>query len=291
MNSIYKWIFFFLCITINSSAQVGLNTSNPQSGVLHIDAKGNNNATEAPASDQTIDDVMISPAGNIAIGHTTPSYKLDIWVRPSGTSKPAFRLEDGTEGNTKILLSDASGNAYWGYPGEIPLIRGVYTRTINYTIPSISPSLIYANMYAYAYIKLPKGRWVVMVDQRVDPASGSYGTSYQERSFFRLTFSDNSLSGDGTLYPANGAGVSKDIEGSLNGTATTGSLISSNVNFRTASIVSGFIIINNRTNGIKTYYLKLVNAAYPNNLNLAGRVLTTANPAHAENRIIAMPLQ
>lgn len=284
-------MLFFLCITISSSAQVGINTSNPQSGALHIDPKNDNNVTGAPASTQTVDDVIISSAGNIGIGHIAPTYKLDIWVRPSGTSKPAFRLEDGTEGDSKILLSDASGNASWGYPGEISIIRGVYTKTTNYTIPSISPSLVYANMYANAYIKLPKGRWVVMVDHRVDPASGSYGTSYLERSFFRLTFSDNNLSGDGTLYPANGAGVSKDIEGSANGTASIGSLISANVNFRTATIISGFVIINNKTSSTKTYYLKIVNSAYPTHLNLTGRILTSANPAHTENRIIAMPLQ
>lgn len=291
MKPAYKWTLFLLCITICSSAQVGINTANPQSGVLHIDPKGDNTTAGTPASTQTVDDVIISSSGNIGIGHITPAYKVDIRTTSSGPSMPAFRLEDGTEGDSKILLSDASGNAYWGYPGEISVVRGVYTKTTNYTIPNISPSLVYGNIYANAYIKLPKGRWVVMVDHRVEPASGSYGTSYLERAFFRLTFSDNSLSGDGTLIPANGAGASKDIEGTTNGTTTMGALISTNVNFRTPTIVSGFIIINNQTNNIKTYYLKIVNTTYPSHLNLVGRVLTTANPAHTENRIIAMPLR
>lgn len=287
MKLIYKCTLFFLCISIYTSAQVGINTNAPQSSVLHIDGQGNNSPTGTPTAAETTDDVLISSVGNVAIGHINPAYKLDVRV-PDGSKKAAFRLEDGTEGNTKILLSDASGNAYWGFPGGISMIRGIYTQAINYTIPNRT---YIPNMYMNAYIQLPPGRWVVMLDQRVEPTASSYGTSSEQRSFIRFTFSDNNLTGDGNLIPANGAGVSKDIEGTNGGTITTGALISGNMSFRTPTIISGFVIINNQTNAVKTYYLKLVNPGYPTFQNLTGRVVTAGNPAHTESKMIAMPLQ
>lgn len=48
---------------------------------------------------------VIELGGNIGIGTATPSAKLDV----EGT----FQLVDGTEGESKILTSDANGNASW----------------------------------------------------------------------------------------------------------------------------------------------------------------------------------
>ena len=47
--------------------------------------------------------------GNIGIGTASPSTKLHVWATQSG----AFRLEDGTQGSGKVLVSDASGLATW----------------------------------------------------------------------------------------------------------------------------------------------------------------------------------
>mgnify|MGYP003430871178 FL=1 len=44
-------------------------------------------------------------SGNIGIGTNTPTATLSV----SGS----FRLTDGTQGNGKVLTSDASGNASW----------------------------------------------------------------------------------------------------------------------------------------------------------------------------------
>ncbi len=283
---IYIYILVFL--PVMAWAQVGINTKNAQTGWLHIDSQGNNPTSGSPSASQASDDVFVSNQGNLAIGHIAPQYKLDIRMT---SAKPAFKLEDGTEGNTKILLSDASGNASWGYPGEIDVIRGTFTGTVNYGVTPETPvraEFIYLN----AYIKLPEGRWLVMVDLKVTPVTSSYDTSPTARVWLRTTFSDNTLSGDGvTIYPSNKSGISADIEGSAGGTSSVASLISGHVNFRVPSHISGFVIINNQSGGVKTYYMKLYNAPYPAHLNLAGKSIAVGNPSFFENRITALPLQ
>jgi len=51
--------------------------------------------------------ITITNGGNIGIGTTTPTSKLHI----NGT----FRLEDGTQAQNKVLLSEANGLASWQY--------------------------------------------------------------------------------------------------------------------------------------------------------------------------------
>jgi len=71
--------------------------------VLTSDANGNaswqNLATPDWAS------LFNANSGNIGIGTTTPTAKLDV----TGT----FKLNDGSQGVGKVLTSDASGNASW----------------------------------------------------------------------------------------------------------------------------------------------------------------------------------
>ena len=55
-------------------------------------------------------DVLFSTTGgNVGIGLTGPSTKLHIYATQSGV----FRLEDGTQGSGKLLVSDATGVASW----------------------------------------------------------------------------------------------------------------------------------------------------------------------------------
>ncbi|MBS1618618.1 MAG: tail fiber domain-containing protein, partial [Bacteroidetes bacterium] len=49
-------------------------------------------------------------SGNVGVGTGSPSVKFDI---EGGTTSPAFKLVDGTQGANKVLTSDASGNASW----------------------------------------------------------------------------------------------------------------------------------------------------------------------------------
>lgn len=98
-------------------SQVGINTDHPK-GIFHIDAKKNNGNTDVPIN--TTDDVVFNSVRNgwillksyqahLGVGKIKPEAGLDI----NGT----MRLENGAEGNNKILVSkDNLGNATWVAP-------------------------------------------------------------------------------------------------------------------------------------------------------------------------------
>jgi hypothetical protein len=106
-----KKLFYLstILISMHSYAQVGINTNNPQ-GVLHINSTANN-----PTNTRTDDDVVVAAnTGNVAIGHASPAVKLD--VKTSGNSSspvPGFKLVDGSQGEGKVLHSDANGVTSW----------------------------------------------------------------------------------------------------------------------------------------------------------------------------------
>ena len=63
----------------------------------------------------------IGRMGNVGIGNTTPTAKLDITGQ--------IRINDGTEGKGKVLTSDSSGLASWQYmapPGTIIMYSGTW---------------------------------------------------------------------------------------------------------------------------------------------------------------------
>ena len=96
------------------SEAVGINTENPQ-GVLHIDgasSPGTVNSPQGPVSgEQAVDDVVIDEAGRMGIGVAVPpAARVDIL---SGAPGGALRIQDGTQGEGKALVSDAYGAASW----------------------------------------------------------------------------------------------------------------------------------------------------------------------------------
>lgn len=106
-----KLITSLLLLLLGSTAitaQVGIQTQNPQA-TFHIDGARDNPATGAPTAIQQANDVAITTAGNVGVGTTTPSTKLDIVSTTAG----ALKITDGTQGNGKILVSDANGVATW----------------------------------------------------------------------------------------------------------------------------------------------------------------------------------
>ena len=75
-----KLIYSLFLLTGNYifiSAQVGIQTSNPQ-GVFNIDAAKDNPATGTPSAAQQANDVAVTAAGNMGIGTTVPTNKLHI---------------------------------------------------------------------------------------------------------------------------------------------------------------------------------------------------------------------
>jgi hypothetical protein len=98
--------------TQTQTAGVGIQTENPK-GVLHIDAAANNPSTGNISDTQATDDVVIDTLGRVGAGVTAPKAKLHIY---SATGGGALRIADGTQGNKKVLVSDADGKASWGDP-------------------------------------------------------------------------------------------------------------------------------------------------------------------------------
>ncbi|KAB1231274.1 hypothetical protein [Chryseobacterium viscerum] len=103
-----KLVYFSLLLASNCiflSAQVGINTTNPQ-GVFNIDGAKDNPTTGIPSVAQQANDVAVTAAGNMGIGTTVPSNKLHI----NGTDP--LRLQGVGTGNSTtdpLLVIDANG--------------------------------------------------------------------------------------------------------------------------------------------------------------------------------------
>ncbi|UZT98113.1 hypothetical protein ODZ84_00650 [Chryseobacterium fluminis] len=59
------------------TAQVGINTANPQ-GVFSVDGAKDNPATGTPTATQQLNDFSVTATGNVGIGNVAPAAKLDI---------------------------------------------------------------------------------------------------------------------------------------------------------------------------------------------------------------------
>ncbi|WP_404984557.1 beta strand repeat-containing protein [Chryseobacterium sp. M5] len=95
------------------------------------------------------------PAGNIGIGTATPSTKLEI---NNGTTNGAIKIVDGTQGNGKVLMSDANGVGTWQSPASIrPTILGVFPTT-DILVKSDGGA---TPKYSEIYIDLLPGKWIV----------------------------------------------------------------------------------------------------------------------------------
>ncbi|WP_312393954.1 hypothetical protein [Chryseobacterium sp.] len=106
MKKIYISLFAFISFTF--SAQVGVNTSNPQ-GVFNIDGQKNNLATGTPTAAQQQDDFVVTQQGRVGVGSTAPTAKLEV----NSSSSGAIKIVDGTQAEGKFLVSDANGVGTW----------------------------------------------------------------------------------------------------------------------------------------------------------------------------------
>lgn len=96
-------------LSILSYGQVGINTPNPQSS-FHIDGAKDNVVTGVPTITQQANDVVVTSSGSMGLGTVSPATRLDI---NNGTTAGAIKIVDGTQGDGKVLTSDASGIATW----------------------------------------------------------------------------------------------------------------------------------------------------------------------------------
>lgn len=76
-----------------ASAQLGVNTPNPQ-GPLHIDGAKDNALTGAPTAVQQANDVIITTQGRMGVGNINPTSKLE--VNGASTNTAAYNAGAGT---------------------------------------------------------------------------------------------------------------------------------------------------------------------------------------------------
>ncbi|WP_312395335.1 hypothetical protein [Chryseobacterium sp.] len=97
----------FLGSAMMMYGQVGISTASPQ-GLFHVN--GGASATDNNPSN----DVVITKAGDMAIGHHSPSVKLDIKTAGTSTNPVyGFKLADGNQDANKVLYSDTNGVGTW----------------------------------------------------------------------------------------------------------------------------------------------------------------------------------
>ncbi|SHG47113.1 hypothetical protein [Dysgonomonas macrotermitis] len=100
MKDLYlTMLVVFFALTAN--AQIGINTDSPLSGsIVHIDPLRN-----TLGSTNQSDDIVVSPDGYLGVGTINPVSNLSV----NGT----FRINDGTQKEDYILVSDSDGIGSW----------------------------------------------------------------------------------------------------------------------------------------------------------------------------------
>lgn len=135
-------------------SQVGINTQNPRQ-MFHVDGQKDNPATGNPTTAQQSNDVVLTAAGRIGIGTTNPSTKLEI---NNGTTAGAIKIVDGTQAESKVLMSDENGVGTWQTPASIrPTINGRFPSPAISRFSNNALTRINTNIF----ISLPKGKWIV----------------------------------------------------------------------------------------------------------------------------------
>lgn len=130
--------------------------------------------------------ITVNNIGQTGIGTVNPVAKLDI----RGSS---IKIVDGTQGNGKVLTSDADGVGTWQEPNSrLAIITGITPRShVSFTAGA-------GNDYLGGYIDLPAGKWIVNMGMLInDATAGAAGgnveinTNYAGR--FTLSDSDSSI--------------------------------------------------------------------------------------------------
>ena len=182
-----KHSFFLLALlatwfapsALAQTERVGINTRTP---VSTLDVHATNSSTPLQYWRDNYSNILVSilSSGNVGIGTSTPTTKLEV----KSTTKGALKIEDGTQGDGKILTSDANGVGTW-QSAKTDIVLGTLGSGQN--IPVSRAEWYYTN----SYIDLPPGRWIIYVTMVLD----CYNVP--NRSFdiwLRSTFQDNTFS-------------------------------------------------------------------------------------------------
>ncbi|MBD8347827.1 hypothetical protein [Dysgonomonas sp. HGC4] len=98
----------FILSHLTIFGQVGINTEHPK-GIFHVDGMKDN--VENPSLTQQNDDVIVDNNGNMGIGTTIPTTKLDI-------NAGIIAIRDASQKQGNVLMSDANGIGTWARVGD-----------------------------------------------------------------------------------------------------------------------------------------------------------------------------
>lgn len=178
-----------------------------------------------------------APAGNIGIGTTAPSARLEV---NNGTTNGAIKIVDGTQDEGKVLTSDANGLATW----QTPKALAVKGEIGGYNVPFETHS---GYRYTGATITLPPGKWLVTITQFVyitgfDSGGTNVLLSPDDWMITRTTFSDQT----NVTTIGQAASPSADISQPSTMTFTAHGP-------QRGDAKTGVVYINNTSNSSKTY--------------------------------------
>ena len=179
------------------NAQVGINTTNPQT-TFHVDGAKDNPVTGAPSAAQQLNDVTVDANGNVGVGTIAPSAKLEI----NAGSGNALKITDTSEGLGKVLTSDSSGNARWAAPGT-SLAKLATIPTTEQTVATIDDPLISGDQriaYSGAYVKLTPGRYQVNFTMWCAPTGGNAAPTSTNDGFASVFLSTSSTANAAPNY-------------------------------------------------------------------------------------------
>lgn len=112
-----------------------------------------------------------APAGNIGIGTTTPATRLEV---NNGTTNGAIKIVDGTQGEGKVLTSDASGLATWRASASFKTTAlGVFPSSNITTLSNLNSGSTDQQKYTGVYIDLEPGKWVVNTGMTIYCSKGN----------------------------------------------------------------------------------------------------------------------
>lgn len=221
---------WFASSALAQTERVGINTRTP---VSTLDVHATNSSTPLQYWRDNYSNILVSilSSGNVGIGTSTPTTKLEVRSNTQG----AVKIADGTQGDGKILTSDANGVGTW-QSAKTDIVLGTLGTGLD--IPISTAEWYYTN----SYIELPPGKWIVYVTMVLD------FRGLPNRDFdiwLRSTFQDNTFSS--TLQSAMNH-RSSDIK-------TNAFLICGFIKGGSRyGLVTGSVIVENTSTAAKRYY-------------------------------------
>ncbi|UTX50779.1 hypothetical protein [Chryseobacterium sp. MA9] len=105
------FIILFFFFANSTFAQIGINTPNPQT-MFHVDGQKDNPTTGVPNTAQQLNDFAVTSNGDVGVGTTNPTSKLELNSGTNNVSGLKFTnlTSASPVSNGAILGVDASGN-------------------------------------------------------------------------------------------------------------------------------------------------------------------------------------